>query len=329
MKTAEEDVLRDFCNSCRVFFYENPLPVVSAIVSIDRRVLLVKRGKKPFKGRWCLPTGFAETRESIEDAALRELYEEARIQGTIIRLVDVDSAENYFYGDLIFTTFEVKAQEGDDPSPGGDAVDARYFPLERLPRLAFPSNERAIDAYLKSKQELWAIVDSFSKTFKKGSVWNRKQNVLSDSMIEIIAKNAETVAKIWITDVTTHRSTPRYRGIDTSLLFREIHAILSLLEKWLKGSRGNREIKKYFATLGRESQKEGFALSEVISALSLLRKHTLEFCLSHSLWQEALDIYTVLELDWRILMYFDKASFYTTQGFESRHNECRDDKINK
>ncbi len=65
-----------FCPACETFFYENPLPVVSAILESDRHVALVKRKNEPCKGEWCLPSGFAESGESIEDAALRELEEE-------------------------------------------------------------------------------------------------------------------------------------------------------------------------------------------------------------------------------------------------------------
>ena len=72
VKKDEEGTERDFCTGCDIFFYDNPLPVVSSIYVSDRSILLVKRGKRPYKGMWCLPTGFAEAGESIEDAALRE-----------------------------------------------------------------------------------------------------------------------------------------------------------------------------------------------------------------------------------------------------------------
>ena len=80
IKKHEDNVRRDFCPSCNSYFYENPLPVVSSIVESSRRILLVKRGRPPSKGRWCLPSGFAEAGESIEEAALRELVEETGIR---------------------------------------------------------------------------------------------------------------------------------------------------------------------------------------------------------------------------------------------------------
>jgi len=36
------------------------------------------------------------------------------------------------------------------------------------------------------------------------------------------------------------------------------------------------------------------------------------------MWQKTLDIYMALELDRRIVVFFDKAAFYTTKGYEGK-----------
>ena len=140
---------RDYCSSCGSIFYENPLPVASSIVVNDNKeVLLVKRKKDPYKDMWCLPIGFAESGEEVSEAALRELKEEAGIDGSIIRLIDVDTLYNYFYGSLAIVTYEVK-QTGGEVTPGDDATDAKYFPITDIPKLAWISNEKAISIYIE------------------------------------------------------------------------------------------------------------------------------------------------------------------------------------
>jgi len=317
IKQLEDDIPRDFCPHCGTFFYENPLPVVSSILVRERKILLVKRGKKPYLGRWCLPTGFAETGENIEGAALRELEEETGIRGNILSLIDVDSCKNYFYGDLLFITFEVE-EIGGLLSPGGDTTDAKYVPFENIPKLAFNSSMKAVNTYIKEKTDYWAIVDSFAQSTGQIPQRGKKGNLLSDRLIVLIEKNAEKIESLWVQDVTTNRSTSVFKSFDKSTLFKRIRKDLAHFGKWLGGYHRDTDVKEFYMKTGRESRKEGFRLEELLSAQSILKKHIWEFALSCGMWKKTLDIYTVLELDRRIVVFFDKVAFYTARGYESR-----------
>ena len=139
--------LRPHCQKCDEIFYLNPLPVVSTIVTNDRKeVLLVLRKKQPNKGMWCLPMGFVEIDETIETAALRELEEEAGIKGRIVRLLDAQTSHSSFYGNVIILCYEAEQVAGEIKA-GDDAEDARFFPMNDLPELAFEANKKAIREY--------------------------------------------------------------------------------------------------------------------------------------------------------------------------------------
>ena len=64
------------------YCYDYPRPAVTVdlavfVLAVDGlRVLLVRRGRDPFAGRWALPGGFLEMDEPIEAGARRELKEE-------------------------------------------------------------------------------------------------------------------------------------------------------------------------------------------------------------------------------------------------------------
>lgn len=313
----EGDTLREYCTDCTLFFYNNPLPVVSAIVLKDRKVLLVKRKNAPYRGKWCLPSGFAEVGESIEEACLRELNEETGIDGAITSLVDVNWTKNKFYGDLIFHSFEVELMGG-VLNAGDDAADAKYFPILDTPKLAFKSNIKAVEVFIKSKSEYWSIIDSFNLSIDKKNRLEHKTNFLSDNLVKLIEKNARIIAYRWINDVSTNKSTPHYQNFKIDLLYVRIMTVLTQFGKWLEGDYMSEDIRIFYRNLGWKRKKEGFNLSEVLSALSLSRKHIWEFSLSQNIHSKTIDVYRMLELERRIMLFFDKASHYVSKGYEDK-----------
>ncbi|MBN1365464.1 MAG: NUDIX hydrolase [Syntrophaceae bacterium] len=315
LKKYEDNVRRDFCPACKSFFYENPLPVVSAILESSRQILLVKRDRAPSKGFWCLPTGFAEAGESIEEAALRELEEEAGIKGKIVKLMDVDSYKSRFYGDLIFLTFVVQ-QIGGKLRAGDDCSEARFWPVNKLPPLAFRSNKRALDAYIKSRKDYWAIFDLIEHKDKKTLPPAIAKNSLTRRLVNITIKNKEKIIEQWLEDVMINPSTIEYHKVEREVLYNICDRILSQLTLWLGGVQDVNKIRNFYTKLGRERKKSGFKLSGVLSALSLIRKHIWTYALAQDALQKNLELYMTFELQRRMTIFFDIATFYLTKGHE-------------
>lgn len=71
---------------------KTPLLTADCVVfDSDGRLLLIKRARQPFKGKFALPGGFVEIGETVAAAALRELKEETGIEGEIEALIGVYS----------------------------------------------------------------------------------------------------------------------------------------------------------------------------------------------------------------------------------------------
>jgi ADP-ribose pyrophosphatase YjhB (NUDIX family) len=320
-KKMEDDVLRDCCSVCHSYFYDNPLPVVSTIVEEDRQVLLVKRDRAPFKGHWCLPTGFAETGENIENAALRELKEETGIKGRISRMMDVDSYKSRFYGDLLFLTFVAK-RIGGKVTAGDDSAQARFWPIKEIPHLAFRSNRRALDAYIRSKQDYWAIMDSILRPQDKTK--GRAGNELTHRLINVLLKNKEIIIQHWIEDMTSNPSTAEYHPYENNRLYTICNKVISQLTLWLGDIYDTSRIRNFYLKLGRERKNEQFSVSGVLSALSLIRKHIWDVAITKGSLARNVDLYMSFELQRRMTIYFDMATFYITQGYEENHGKNKD-----
>jgi 8-oxo-dGTP diphosphatase len=322
-KDVLEGKERQVCSKCGQIFYENPLPAAAAIVlNRQREVLLVKREREPSKDMWCLPIGFAETGETIEDAALRELKEEAGIEGRVTQLVDVVSEYNSFYGDVLVVVYEVEKTGGQERA-GDDASDCRYFPIMNLPRLAFDSQERAIQRFIKLKRDIWNVHDSF-ESLVEGRIQERiayPGELLSDELVNVVESNSMKIVDLWLDDIASNPSTKSYHALERSDMFPRAMFIIGQFGSWLKGVKSEREFKAFFQGLGLMRRKDGIPLADLVSTLSLLKKHIWMFTYSFGVWDKMVDIYRMFELGERLVYFFDRANFYTVLGYEQEEQE--------
>ncbi|MBE0431995.1 aspartate 1-decarboxylase [candidate division WOR-3 bacterium] len=138
------------CTQCGWVHYGNPLPSAVAFVRNEKNeVLLIKRGVQPGKGKWALPSGFVEADEIPEQAALRELQEETGIRGTVTSLIGVYAEPTRMYGNVILIAYDVKSIS-EKICAGTDSMEARFFHVNRIPRIPFSSHRSVIqDALAK------------------------------------------------------------------------------------------------------------------------------------------------------------------------------------
>jgi len=61
---------------------DQPCVGVGAVLIHEGRVLLIRRGKEPLRGRWVVPGGTVELGETLEQALVREVLEET---GLVVR----------------------------------------------------------------------------------------------------------------------------------------------------------------------------------------------------------------------------------------------------
>lgn len=97
---------------------------VGAVVARQGRLLLVRMAYGWARGRRVIPNGGLEAGESLADGAVRELREEAGLQGTAGRLVAVRSLTAASGSDT-FVALAVNA--AGPPAPDGHEVDAAEF----------------------------------------------------------------------------------------------------------------------------------------------------------------------------------------------------------
>jgi 8-oxo-dGTP diphosphatase len=133
-----------------MYSYDYPRPALTADViafrgTVEARdVLLIRRRFDPFAGRWALPGGFVDEYELPEDAARRELAEETGVSWDgPLTLVGVFSKRGRDpRGWTVATAFVAFIDDSDVRiAADDDAAEARWFPVDALPPLAFDHEE--------------------------------------------------------------------------------------------------------------------------------------------------------------------------------------------
>lgn len=80
----------DHVNESRPTRFHIAVDLTILTIQADRLVvLLIERGKEPFRGRLALPGGFVRAGEDLLDAAIRELGEETGLDGRALHLEQV------------------------------------------------------------------------------------------------------------------------------------------------------------------------------------------------------------------------------------------------
>ena len=139
---------RSSCAECGWINYCNPLPVTSCLVKNSKgEILLIKRGIEPAIGCWAIPGGFIELDESPEEAGVRELFEETGLKGKTGRLVGVKRHESSIYGAILMVGYEYIIED-EILTVGDDAIDAKFFPVNNLPEIPFPTHLELISEFL-------------------------------------------------------------------------------------------------------------------------------------------------------------------------------------
>jgi len=117
--------------------YKTPKLTVDGVILENGEILLIKRAREPFKGKWALPGGFVEYNEKVEDAVIREIREETGVNAEIKELVGVYSdPKRDPRGHTISIVFLLDIISG-EIKYGDDACNAKFFNLKELPELSF------------------------------------------------------------------------------------------------------------------------------------------------------------------------------------------------
>lgn len=106
----------------------------------NEHLLLIKRKNNPDAGYWSIPGGHLELGEKVQDAAVREAYEETGFKTRVIKLAGVidkimydDKGDiEYHYVLINYFVNQINGDPNQPPKADDDAAEAKFVPFGEL-----------------------------------------------------------------------------------------------------------------------------------------------------------------------------------------------------
>jgi len=141
-----------------------PRPVlgVGAVILDGGRVLLVERGNEPLAGCWSLPGGAVEPGERLEDALIREVFEETGLRvttniiATVFERIMPDAAGKCEYHYVLIDFY--CAVEGGELRAGDDSRRVDWFDIDSLDTLRMTDGTREVIAACCTHPATYSLV---------------------------------------------------------------------------------------------------------------------------------------------------------------------------
>lgn len=146
--------------------------VIFTIKNGELQVLLVQRGKEPYKNKWAIPGGFVRLSENLDEAAKRLLYEKSNLK-------DVYLEQIYTFGDPLrypnsrvitvayFALIRSESLILKFDKAADVLKDVKWHSIYKLPELAFDHEKIVKYAYKKLRDDLEYSAIAFQLLPKK------------------------------------------------------------------------------------------------------------------------------------------------------------------
>lgn len=136
---------RPFCPTCETGFFEDPKLAVAVVIEQDGKVALQRRTIDPGSGLWTFPSGYVDRGEQVEEAAVREAWEEVGLHVQLERFLGLYSSP----GETVVLAVYVATPRSGEMKPLDETDAVGFFNPDELPDLAFPNDRAIIETWLR------------------------------------------------------------------------------------------------------------------------------------------------------------------------------------
>ena len=139
--------------------------------------------------------------------------------------------------------------------------------------------------------------------------------MFSYRLVRLIESHADALAAGLEERVQTSSQVSHFRDIPPHELRERVYEIYRHLGEWLLG-KNELDIEHRYRGIGIRRARQGVPLSEVIQAIVITKENLWDFLKSEAVMDRAVEIMGELELLQMLEMFFDRAIYYASVGYE-------------
>ena len=139
--------------------------------------------------------------------------------------------------------------------------------------------------------------------------------MISEGLFALIEQDADIIGENWVKNVRENPTTTRLAELSEERLLRWAREALADLANWIAYETKKDETEENYRRFGGDRKGEGLSLAETVSAMHLLKRYLWLHVLSEGLIGTAHELYEALELNNRVVLFFDRAVYHIILGY--------------
>jgi hypothetical protein len=135
-------------------------------------------------------------------------------------------------------------------------------------------------------------------------------------VMEVLKSDAEMLSRRVVKDLMTRGETDYHKKYSEDIMYERVYDVYGSLSYWLDRARPKEEIQKHFKEIGKKRFEDGIPMHEVIMFLMLIKRHLWLYLLEKHFFESSYELMKSLEINNRIVLFFDRAILAATIGYE-------------
>ncbi len=143
---------------------------------------------------------------------------------------------------------------------------------------------------------------------------------------EMLHDNKDKVKKMWLDEINTVDCDRSKQGPTGNYFSNAADFVLDNFEDLLSENFDKSKICEVFSKVGFLAYEDGYAVHDLVSFLSILKKNIFKLVQKGDFYDTALDLHKLNQFNNNAVKVFDRATFYTAMGFEEALRISTEDK---